>query len=101
MSAEPHLPPAAGEAPAAGIPVHTAELPIVLVTLLEDRAMVTRRGPLPAAAGQLRLIVPEVSPLLVDKSLRAQVRASAGAEAPAPRVVDLRCSRFKIGRAHV
>lgn len=94
---EPAVPPSPAEAgepgePAVaavgGIPEHTVELPIALVTVLEDRAMVTRRGPLPRLAGQLRLRLPEVSPLLVDKSLRATVSPASSA-----RVLDLRCVR--------
>jgi uncharacterized protein (TIGR02231 family) len=63
----------------------TLEVPVVAVSVLEDRAVVTRRGQLPALTGQLRVRIPEVSPLLVDKSLRAA--------SPGVRVLDLRCVR--------
>lgn len=61
------------------------EAPIASVVVLEDRAMVTRKGWIPTRPGQLRLVVSPVSPLLVDKSLRAS--ASQG------RVLDIRCVR--------
>jgi hypothetical protein len=64
----------------------TFDAPIARVTVLEDRAMVTRSGPVPPATGQLRLIIPHVSPLLTDKSLRALA-------SPGTRVLDVRCVR--------
>lgn len=64
---------------------HVLDAPIVAVTVLEDRAVVTRRGRAPSARGQLRLVLPEVTPLLVDKSLRVTCE---GAE-----ILDVRCVR--------
>ncbi len=61
------------------------DAPITRVTVLEDRAMVTRRGAVPAGRGQVRLIVPLVSPLLVDKSLRVVTSTV--------KILDLRCVR--------
>lgn len=78
------------------------DAPIAKVTVLEDRAVVTRVFSVPAGSGQVRLVVPQVSPLLVDKSLRAVVRggqgeadgsADASADATAVRVLDVRCVR--------
>lgn len=75
------------------------DAPIAKVTVLEDRAVVTRVFSVPAGAGQVRLVVPQVSPLLVDKSLRAVVRGGAGgsadgsADETAVRVLDVRCVR--------
>lgn len=60
--------------------------PIARVTVLEDRAMVERRATLPARSGQVRLVVPGVAPVLVDKSLRAQAHGA--------RVLDARCVRI-------
>lgn len=60
--------------------------PIVAVTVLEDRASVTRRGSLPVAAGQHRITIDRVSPVLVDKTL---IATATGA-----RVLDIRCERY-------
>ncbi len=60
--------------------------PITAVTVLEDRAAITRRGAMPIAAGQHRLVIEGVSPVLVDKTLTA---VASGA-----RVLDVRCERY-------
>ena len=60
--------------------------PITSVTVLEDRAAVTRRGSVQVAAGQHRVVVERVAPVLVDKTLTA---VAAGA-----RVLDVRCERY-------
>jgi uncharacterized protein (TIGR02231 family) len=60
--------------------------PIASVTVLEDRASVTRRGRVRIAAGQHRVVIERVSPVLVDKTLTA---SATGA-----RVLDVRCERY-------
>jgi uncharacterized protein (TIGR02231 family) len=60
--------------------------PITSVTVLEDRAAVTRRGSLQVGAGQHRIVVERVAPVLVDKTLTA---VATGA-----RVLDVRCERY-------
>jgi diphthamide synthase (EF-2-diphthine--ammonia ligase) len=60
--------------------------PIVAVTVLEDRAAITRRGSFALAGGQQRLVIERVSPVLVDKTLNA-ICANA-------RVLDVRCERY-------
>jgi hypothetical protein len=60
--------------------------PIVAVTVLEDRAAVTRRGSFALVVGQQRLVIERVSPILVDKTLTATC-ANA-------RVLDVRCERY-------
>lgn len=60
--------------------------PIVTVTVLEDRASVTRRGTTSLAAGQHRIVIERVSPVLVDKTLTA---IGTGAK-----VLDVRCERY-------
>jgi len=60
--------------------------PVVAVTVLEDRASVTRRGTLAVRAGQQRVVIERVSPVLADKTLTA---AATGA-----RVLDVRCERY-------
>lgn len=62
------------------------DAPIARVTVLEDRAAVSRVAQLPPVRGQLRLVISNVSPLLVDKSLRATSPAGS-------RVLDVRCRR--------
>jgi hypothetical protein len=59
---------------------------ITAVTVLEDRAAITRRGTLQLAAGQHRLTIEGASPVLVDKTLTA---VASGA-----RVLDVRCERY-------
>jgi uncharacterized protein (TIGR02231 family) len=73
---------AAGRAPARKAVVAA---PIDQVTVLEDRAIVTRTALVPPGHGAFRLVIEPVSPLLVDKSLRAQ--------APGVRIFDVRCVR--------
>ncbi|MBA2541003.1 MAG: mucoidy inhibitor MuiA family protein [Deltaproteobacteria bacterium] len=63
-----------------------ASAPVAAVTVLEDRASVTRRGTIALAAGQHRLEIDRVSPILVDKTLFA---TATGA-----RVLDVRCERY-------
>lgn len=49
------------------------EAPIVSVTLLEDRAHVTRRGSVELPAGHSRLAVAGLAPVLADKTLAARL----------------------------
>jgi uncharacterized protein (TIGR02231 family) len=60
--------------------------PVTAVTVLEDRASITRRGTFAARVGQQRIVIERVSPVLADKTLTA---TCAGA-----RVLDARCERF-------
>ncbi|HEX3761059.1 MAG TPA: mucoidy inhibitor MuiA family protein [Kofleriaceae bacterium] len=62
------------------------EAPIVSVTVLEDRASVTRHGRVQVAAGQHQVVIERVSPVLVDKTLIAQATGA--------RVLDVRCERY-------
>ncbi|MCA9687369.1 MAG: DUF4140 domain-containing protein, partial [Myxococcales bacterium] len=55
-----------------------AELPVVEVTLLEDRALVVRRGVVELAVGRTQLRVDGVAPVLVDKTLNATLVPGAG-----------------------
>ncbi|HEY4117739.1 MAG TPA: DUF4140 domain-containing protein, partial [Byssovorax sp.] len=59
---------------------------IASVTVLEDRAAVTRRGVVAVPAGQHRVVIEGVSPVIADKTLAA---SAAGA-----RVLDARVERF-------
>ncbi|PTL77696.1 DUF4139 domain-containing protein [Vitiosangium sp. GDMCC 1.1324] len=59
-------------------PIH---LPIVKVTVLEDRALVERRGDVMLPAGPQRLRVEGLSPLAVDRSLQAQLTGGSVAQA--------------------
>jgi uncharacterized protein (TIGR02231 family) len=60
-------------------------IPIVRVTVLEDRAAITRRGTVALPAGQHRVVIERVAPALADKTLTA---VATGA-----RVLDVRCER--------
>ncbi len=61
-------------------------LPVVAVTLLEDRAHITRRGSVELVAGRNRLQVYDVAPTLQDVSLRVSAVGAA-------RVDDARARR--------
>jgi uncharacterized protein (TIGR02231 family) len=63
-----------------------AELPVVEVVVLEDRARVIRRGTVTLAVGQTRVRVTGVAPVMVDKT--AMARAPCGVE-----IVDVRVER--------
>ncbi|MCE9671419.1 mucoidy inhibitor MuiA family protein [Myxococcus stipitatus] len=56
-------------------------LPVVKVTLLEDRALVERRGEVPLVAGAQRLVISGLSPLAVDRSLQAKVAGGTVSQA--------------------
>jgi uncharacterized protein (TIGR02231 family) len=63
------------------------EAPVRSVTLLEDRAQVTRQGSVRVRAGQNRIVVHGVAPVLQDVSLRAEVLTGKA------RVADVRIRR--------
>ncbi|HVK78887.1 MAG TPA: DUF4139 domain-containing protein [Kofleriaceae bacterium] len=69
----------------ASIPVIAADLPVVEVVVLEDRARVVRRGAVALPAGQARVTITGVAPVLAGKSLVAR---AAGVE-----IVDVRAAR--------
>ena len=73
-------------APSAAPAIAPVTAPITAVTVLEDRAAVTRRGSVALAAGQHRIVVERVSPVLVDKTLTAMATGA--------RVLDVRCERY-------
>ncbi|MFI0718582.1 mucoidy inhibitor MuiA family protein [Streptomyces sp. NPDC021224] len=79
-----------GTTPAASGPGMTA-LPITAVTCMEDRAQVQRTGRVELPAGVSRLRIGPVTPLTVDRSLRADVTATD--EGVGARVVDARVVR--------
>src|SRR5688572_18581348 len=58
-----------------------ADLPVVKVMVLEDRAQVERRGAVQLSAGRNVLRLEGVSTLVVDRSLRAQVAGARVVEA--------------------
>ncbi|MBM7114642.1 DUF4139 domain-containing protein [Archangium primigenium] len=61
-------------------------LPIVKVTVLEDRALVERRADLTLSAGTQSVSVEGLSPLAVDRSLQAQLTGGAILQARLSRV---------------
>src|SRR5262245_55742073 len=60
--------------------------PVATVTVLEDRASVTRRGSVSVAAGQQAVVIERVSPITVDKTLTATCTSA--------RILDARCERY-------
>lgn len=58
-------------------PMHTDTLPIDEVTVLEDRALVVRRGGVELPPGSTTYRIEGVAPALVDKSLSAMVDGTA------------------------
>ncbi len=64
--------------------------PIDRVTVFEDRARILRRAELELDPGRHRLVIPEVSPTLADKSL--SIRLSGGAA----KITDARAQRRKV-----
>ncbi len=71
--------------PQATVEARALEAPVVEVLVLEDRARVTRRGRVTVPAGQSRLRVAGVAPVLVDKTLTAGCDGAT--------VIDVRCRR--------
>ncbi|HVG60951.1 MAG TPA: mucoidy inhibitor MuiA family protein [Hyalangium sp.] len=67
--------------------ITSLEAPVRAVTLLEDRAQVTRRGTVRVSAGQNRIAVHGVAPVVQDVSLRAEVLSGKA------RVADVRMRR--------
>jgi uncharacterized protein (TIGR02231 family) len=63
------------------------DAPVRVVTLLEDRAQVTRGGTVRVRAGQNRVVVQGVAPVMQDVSLRAEVVSGRA------RVADVRVRR--------
>ncbi|WP_426731057.1 DUF4139 domain-containing protein [Myxococcus faecalis] len=61
-------------------------LPVVKVTVLEDRALVERRGEVPLVPGAQRLVIAGLSPLAVDRSLQAKLAGGAVSQARVRRV---------------
>ena len=65
--------------------------PVVEVTLLEDRAHVIRRGLTAVPAGSSKIVVPDVAPVLADRTLSAVVLHQTAA-----RINDVRVRRQRV-----
>lgn len=78
--------PDATPAPSMPLPRDLVALPITAVTCMEDRAQIEREGTVRVTAGVSRLRVGPVTPLTVDRTLRAELTGGA-------RVVDSRVVR--------
>ena len=59
---------------------------IASVTVLEDRAVITRKGSVALAGNQQRIVIDRVAPVLADKTLTATCTNG--------RVLDVRCERY-------
>ncbi|NMO20702.1 mucoidy inhibitor MuiA family protein [Pyxidicoccus fallax] len=79
-------------------------LPVVKVTVLEDRALVERRGEVPLVAGAQRVVIEGLSPLAVDRSLQAKLSGGTVSQARIRRAMKpfrpeaLREHRTELGR---
>lgn len=79
-------------------------LPLVKVTLLEDRALVERRGEVSLAPGAQRVVIGGLPPVAVDRSLQAKVTGGTVAQARIRRTMRvqlpeaLREQRTELGR---
>lgn len=67
--------------------------PVTDVTVLEDRAVVTRRTKLDLSPGQVTVAIAGVAPVLIDKSLIVEVTSPDAEQASAVRVADARAVR--------
>lgn len=73
------------------------DVPVAEVTLLEDRGMVRRRGSVVLPPGRSRLRIDRVAPVLVDKTVAAELSASSGAAlSHDTRVLDVRVERVRV-----
>lgn len=77
-------------------------IPVVQVTLLEDRALVLRRGTIELAPGCSRLRITGVAPVLVDKTLAASLTSldDAGELPEQLRVRSISVSRRRVTLEH-
>jgi uncharacterized protein (TIGR02231 family) len=77
-----------------------AEIPVVEVTLLEDRTLVVRRGLLELPPGRSRVQIDGVAPVLVDKTLSASLALPEGA-GPGSLSEELRVRSAKVTRRRI
>jgi uncharacterized protein (TIGR02231 family) len=82
-----------------GVPTLQAEVPVTEVTLLEDRALVVRKGIIELPPGRSRLRIAQVAPVLVDKTLAAELSLPDGATGDLPE--DLRVRSISIRRSRI
>ena len=68
-------------------------IPIVEVTLFEDRAQVVRRGAIPIQVGMNQIVLENMSPVLANKTILARLDASA-------EIVDIRVDRRRVLKPH-
>jgi uncharacterized protein (TIGR02231 family) len=73
------------------------DLPVVEVTLLEDRGLVRRRGRVVLPPGRMRVRIHGVAPVLVDKTAAAELTAVEGATLPP----DMRVLALEVERRRV
>jgi uncharacterized protein (TIGR02231 family) len=78
-----------------------AEVPVVEVTLLEDRALVVRRGLVELPPGRSRLRIDGVAPVLVDKTMAAALALPRDANAQAELPDGLRVRSASVTRRRI
>ncbi len=89
---EPSIASTGGESGTDGVAELSAEIAVAEVTLLEDRAVVRRRGRLMLPPGRSRVHIGSVAPVLVDKTLAGELTTPDGE--PVPDGVDVRDVRL-------
>lgn len=82
-----------------GVATLQASVPVTEVTLLEDRALVVRKGIVELPPGRSRLRIAQVAPILVDKTLAAELSLPDGATGDLPE--DLRVRSVSVRRSRV
>ncbi|HLT37191.1 MAG TPA: mucoidy inhibitor MuiA family protein [Enhygromyxa sp.] len=78
-----------------------AEVPVVEVTLLEDRALVVRRGVVELPPGRSRLRIDGVAPVLVDKTLAAALALPPDLAGQTELPEDLRVRSARVTRRRI
>ncbi|MFO7564730.1 MAG: mucoidy inhibitor MuiA family protein [Enhygromyxa sp.] len=86
---------------AQGVHALAAEVPVAEVTLLEDRALVVRRGVLELPPGRSRLQIDGVAPVMVDKTLAASLALPPGASKEAELPEELRVRSARLSRRRI
>jgi uncharacterized protein (TIGR02231 family) len=82
-----------------GVATLQAAVPVTEVTLLEDRALVVRTGIIELPPGRSRLRIAQVAPVLVDKTLAAELSLPDGDSGELPE--DLRVRSVSVRRWRV
>lgn len=78
------------------IEIPVVDVPVVEVTVQEDRALVRREGTVSLPPGRTRVRIEGVAPVLVDKSLVAELVDPAGDDDDSPAVLGVSAQRSRV-----